>query len=81
MPLNMEFLPENQLIFPYQQNKHLIGNLKMTNKNDFAIVYKVFIFFRQFKASAVNKFVIRPSSDILKPGQSVDVQIVLHKDV
>lgn len=39
--LNVEFSPESQIEFPFMPNKHLVGQLKITNKNDFPIVYKV----------------------------------------
>ena len=58
-----------------------MSTLKITNKNDFPIVYKVYIILKQFKASSLNRFVIRPNSGVLKQGQTLDVQIVLHKDV
>ena len=58
-----------------------MSTLKITNKNDFPIVYKVYIIIKQFKASSLNRFVIRPNSGVLKQGQTLDVQIVLHKDV
>ncbi len=62
-------------------NKHLVGSLKIINKNDFPIVYKVPFCIIKFKASTVNRFVIRPNQGCIKPGQSIDVQIVFHKDV
>jgi len=41
----------------------------------------LFYYNLKFKASTVNRFVIRPNQGCLKAGQSLDVQIVFHKDV
>lgn len=31
--LKMEFTPESQIEFPFMPNKHLVGSLKIINKN------------------------------------------------
>jgi P pilus assembly chaperone PapD len=81
MSFQIEFSPESQLAFTYLPNEHLTTVLKITNKNEFPIVFKVIHHIIKFKASTVNKFIIRPNQSCLKAGQSQEVKIILHKDV
>lgn len=41
MSFQIEFLPESQLTFTYLPNEHLTTVLRITNKNEFPIVFKV----------------------------------------
>lgn len=68
-PLNVEFSPESQIEFPFMPNKHLVGQLKITNKNDYPIVYKVT---QNYIQSLKHQLLIDLSSDPIKVVSNLD---------
>jgi hypothetical protein len=64
----MEFKPENELIFSYEENKHLPATLTLKNTTNTPLIFKVARNRFQFKASNPHKFSIKPNPGLIKQG-------------
>ena len=71
----------DQVVFDYQERKHLTTIIELTNHSNVTVCFKVQILAIQFKVNRPKYYLVKPDRGTIQPGETKPISITLHKDV